>query len=270
MRSGFHWTGDDQSGNLVHAKKRQNKIGGYREMLQAWRAAGILTFCGYILGFPDDTVELIEQDIEILKRELPVDCLEFFVLTPLPGSEDHQKLARASVPMERDMNKYDLEHVCTAHGRMTPDAWQGVYERAWSQYYSMAHIETLLRRAVADGIPVKRLMMSLVVFRGMPLIEKVHPLQGGYVRRKVRRTRRPGSPADSALVFYPRYWAGTFVKLMRLGGLLWKINTLRKRIEREYAPAGYTDIAISKLTRDAEDELEMMQDRPALEAVAAE
>ena len=25
---------------------------------------------------------------------MPVDCLEFFILTPLPGSEDHRKLAR--------------------------------------------------------------------------------------------------------------------------------------------------------------------------------
>ncbi len=90
------------------------------------------------------------------------------------------------------MNKYDLEHVCTAHGTMTQDEWQGVYQRAWLQYYSMEHIETLLRRAIADGIAAKRLMLSLVVFRGMPLIEKVHPLQGGYLRRKVRRTRRPG------------------------------------------------------------------------------
>ena len=203
-------------GNLLHAKKRQNKIGEYRRMLQAWRAAGIITFCGYILGFPEDTTASIEHDIEMLKRELPVDCLEFFVLTPLPGSEDHQKLARSGIAMEPDMNKYDLEHICTAHGRMTPNEWQGVYQRAWSQYYSMEHIETLLRRAVADGIAAKRLMLSLVVFRGMPLIEHVHPLQGGYLRLKVRRTRRPGSPPTNAMLFYVRYWTETLVKLGQL------------------------------------------------------
>ena len=53
------------SDNLLHAKKRQNKIGEYRQMLQAWRAAGIITFCGYILGFPEDTAASIERDIEI-------------------------------------------------------------------------------------------------------------------------------------------------------------------------------------------------------------
>jgi len=248
-------------GNLVHAKKRQNKIGEYRQMLQAWRAAGVITFCGYILGFPEDTASSIERDIEILKRELPVDCLEFFILTPLPGSEDHQKLHRAGIPMERDMNKYDLEHVCTTHDRMTQDEWLGIYRRAWSQYYSMEHIERLLRRAIADGIPDKRLMLSLVVFRGMPLIENVHPLQGGYVRRRVRRTRRPGSPPERALLFYPRHWATTAIKLARLGALVWRVNRMRRRIVRDQARRPYTDIAIMRLGKEQEGRLELMQER---------
>ncbi len=254
-------------GNLLHAKKRQNKIGEYRRMLQAWRAAGIITFCGYILGFPEDTAASIEHDIEILQRELPVDCLEFFVLTPLPGSEDHQKLARSGVPMEPDMNKYDLEHVCTAHARMTRDEWQSVYQRAWLKYYSMEHIETLLRRAIADGVPAKRLMLSLVVFRGMPLIEGVHPLQGGYLRRKVRRTRRPGSLPDNVLLFYVRHWTGTLVKFARLVGLVWRVNEIRRRVLREHALDGYTDIAIAQLPQGAEDQLELMQERQRPEAV---
>ena len=248
-------------GNLLHAKKRQNKIGEYRRMLQAWRAAGIITFCGYILGFPEDTVASIEHDIEVLKRELPVDCLEFFILTPLPGSEDHQKLARADVPMDRDFNRYDLEHVCTGHGRMTQAEWQGIYGRAWQQYYSMDHIETLLRRAVADRLPVKRLMLSLVVFRGMPLIENIHPLQGGYLRRKIRRTRRPGSTPDRAVLFYVRYWTELFTRLLRLGALVWRVDRIRRRVLREHARQGYDDLAIAKLPPEVEDRLELMQER---------
>ena len=43
--------------NLIAAKKRQNKITEYREMLQKWRSNGALTYAGYILGFPGDTRE---------------------------------------------------------------------------------------------------------------------------------------------------------------------------------------------------------------------
>jgi radical SAM superfamily enzyme YgiQ (UPF0313 family) len=78
--------------NLAAAKKRQNKITEYRKMLLAWKKQGILTIAGYILGFPADTPETIKRDIAIVKEELPIDLLEFFCLTPLPGSEDHQTL----------------------------------------------------------------------------------------------------------------------------------------------------------------------------------
>jgi len=76
--------------NLLAVKKRQNKITEYRQMLLAWKQAGVITYCGYILGFPGDTPQTILEDIEILKRELPLDILELMCLTPLPGSEDHK------------------------------------------------------------------------------------------------------------------------------------------------------------------------------------
>ena len=100
--------------SLMGAKKRQNKIWEYREMLLAWRKQHVMTYAGYILGFPTDTPETIARDIEIIKKELPVDILEFFYLTPLPGSEDHKNLYMKGIPMDPDMNKYDLEHACTA------------------------------------------------------------------------------------------------------------------------------------------------------------
>jgi radical SAM superfamily enzyme YgiQ (UPF0313 family) len=70
--------------NLKAASKRQNRVAEYRAMLQAWRRVGVITYAGYILGFPDDTPEKIRHDIRVIQRELPIDILEFFVLTPRP------------------------------------------------------------------------------------------------------------------------------------------------------------------------------------------
>jgi radical SAM superfamily enzyme len=83
------WSNPD---NLLAAKKRQNKITEYRAMLQKWHEHGAITCAGYIIGFPGDRKESILRDIEIIKRELPLDVLELFMLTPLPGSEDHKIL----------------------------------------------------------------------------------------------------------------------------------------------------------------------------------
>jgi Radical SAM superfamily len=55
--------------NLLGAKKRQNKITEYRKLLLAWKTKGIVTYAGYILGFPNDTPESIARDISIMQRE---------------------------------------------------------------------------------------------------------------------------------------------------------------------------------------------------------
>ena len=99
--------------NLLAAKKRQNRITEYRAMLQKWHEHGAITYAGYIIGFPGDTKESILRDIEILKRELPIDVLELFMLTPLPGSEDHK--VATSLPDSDEFDRLDLYHA-TAGG----------------------------------------------------------------------------------------------------------------------------------------------------------
>ncbi len=189
--------------SLMGTKKRQNKIWEYREMLLAWRRQKVMTYAGYILGFPTDTPETIARDIEIIKKELPIDLLEFFYLTPLPGSEDHKKLHLAGVPMDPDMNKYDLEHACTAHPRMSKEAWMGTYADAWARYYTDEHVATIMRRAVASGLNPAKILDAMTIFSGSARIEGVHPLQFGLVRRKIRTQRRSGMPIVNPLVFYP-------------------------------------------------------------------
>jgi hypothetical protein len=99
--------------------------------------------------------------------------------------------------MDPDMNKYDLEHVTTGHPVMTSDDWQEVYRRAWDLYYSAEHIETIFRRVKASGIKPVRLLNHILQFYFTFLQENVHPLQGGYFRRKLRRERRSGLPREA-------------------------------------------------------------------------
>jgi radical SAM superfamily enzyme YgiQ (UPF0313 family) len=190
--------------SLMGTKKRQNKIWEYREMLQAWRKAKVMTWAGYILGFPTDTPASIRRDIEIIKKELPIDILEFFCLTPLPGSEDHKTLFMKGVPMDPDMNKYDLEHVLTAHAAMSKAEWEGIYRDACKISSTDAQVETVLKRGIANGLTPRKIVDAGTIFSGATRIEDVHPLQFGFFRRKVRTQRRYGMPIESPLMFYPR------------------------------------------------------------------
>jgi len=244
--------------NLIAAKKRQNKITEYREMLQKWRDHGAITYAGYILGFPADTKESILRDIEIIKHELPLDILEFFYLTPLPGSEDHKVLLEKGVWMDEDLNKYDLNHRVSHHGKMSDDEWEDAYRCAWDAFYTPEHIRTILKRAAASPIGrPKTAFTTILWFRLMTLFESVHPLEGGAFRLKFRRDRRHGMKIESPLTFYPRYAAESLTKLWRY----WRFYRRYAATIREVLAApdrySYTDLAIAKPDAQEFENLEL-------------
>jgi hypothetical protein len=219
-------------------------------MLQAWRRAKVLTYAGYILGFPTDTPESIARDIEIIKQELPIDILEFFYLTPLPGSEDHKNLHLRGVPMDPDLNKYDLEHACTAHPIMSKPAWEKVYADAWTRYYTDAHVETIMRRAHVSGIGRTKLLDSLTVFSGAARIDGVHPLQFGFIRRKIRTQRRHGLPIVNPLLFYP-WRAFDFTRsAVRWIGLVRRYRKIMARVKADPTRDTYLDEALRPITSE--------------------
>ncbi|QQR40227.1 B12-binding domain-containing radical SAM protein [Devosia rhizoryzae] len=251
--------------NLKDAKKRQNKITEYRVMLQEWKKWRVITYAGYILGFPTDTPERIMHDIDVVKRELPVDILEFFFLTPLPGSEDHQKLHRAGVAMDPDLNKYDLNHYTTAHPTMSKAQFEKVYADAWSRYYSLDHVETIMRRAAVSGISTSQVLLLSTWFMGALKIEGVHPLEVGWIRRKSRLNRRSGMPIEPAILFYPKYYAELGWKLARWAALYVRFGLKQLKVERDPNRHAYTDLAMSPVGDGSEEDLELFK---TIDAVA--
>ena len=257
--------------NLIAAKKRQNKITEYRKMLLEWKRYGIMTFAGYILGFPNDTPESIRHDLDIIKKELPLDMLEFFVLTPLPGSEDHKVLAEKGVWMDPDMNKYELEHVVTAHAKMSKAEWQEAYRTAWGIFYTEEHLETVLRRAYACGINIRSLMPVLFWFSSAVPVENLHPLQWGIFRIKRRTDRRSGLPLESPVPFYARYAAEVARKALALAKRWRMLKAIVRKIEADPNAKLYMDGALTPVAEEDSEHMEIYtQNEAARTAVERE
>ncbi len=241
--------------SLKAARKGQNRITEFRSMLQAWHNVGIFTYAGYILGFPTDTPETIARDIQIIQQELPIDVLELFILTPLPGSADHKELYERGVALDPDMNNYDTSHVTTAHPKMSKQDWQDIYWKAWDTYYTPTHVETLMRRAKTCGIRPRKILTTLLFFYGCAKFEKVHPLEGGLFRRKYRHSRRPEMPIENPVVFYCRYGWEIVSKYTRFLGLIWQYRRICRRVEKDNAP--YTDLASTPVQVQEMEELQL-------------
>jgi len=248
---------------LIAAKKRQNKITEYRKLLLAWKAAGAVTYAGYILGFPNDTPESIRRDIGIVQRELPIDMMEFFCLTPLPGSEDHQILYKKGVAMDPDMNKYDTEHAVTAHPMMTQTEWEEIYRAAWDIYYTPEHLECIMRRAGATSINLSSLAGTLLHFSQFAAMENVHPLQGGIFRMKFRLDRRPTFAIEPMWAFYPKYLWDTAGKLVRVVRAARHLYGLAKTIKADPWKKAYIDQALTPAVEEDLGSLELFNQNDA-------
>ena len=191
--------------NLIAAKKRQNRINEYREMFLAWKTHNIFITCGYIVGFPHDTKERVLRDVEIIKNELPIDSIYFSHLTPLPGSEDHQKMVEAGEWLDPDMNKYNLTNRVCAHPVMSGEEWDDAVQSAHEAYYTRDHMKTVLRRMFGVGsnrkiYTVRRLAWHIMYNLG-PFRE--YRMEGGIIPIRYRRDRRGGAPLGKSSDLLP-------------------------------------------------------------------
>jgi len=245
--------------NLLAAKKRQNKITEYRDMMLAWKKHPVLLVAGYIIGFPADTKQTILRDIEIIKRELPVDILSLHSLTPLPGSEDHRKMFDAGEWLDPDLNKYDLNHRVCHHGKMSDTEWDEAYDEAYEAYYTHAHMVTILKRLFGTGSNKKiyttlRLAWACTFAKGK---FKDYRLEGALVPLKHRLDRNPAMKRENVVRFWVRY-INDVVSFGAIFGFWWcRLRYQLWKIERDPKRFEYRDSALKPVGGKDTQELDL-------------
>ncbi len=188
--------------NIAAAGKRQNRVGDYRRMIRAWQENGIACHVAYIIGFPFDSVDSVRRDVRRLRDEIGADQASFFMLTPLPGSQDHADMVRRGEWMDEDYNRFDSFHPTTRHPLMNAAEWFGAYKQAWCDFYSLDGMKTILARA--NPLTYWGLFKNFVWYRHSALVENTHPMICGFVRLKDRKQRRPGYAVEGVWRHYHR------------------------------------------------------------------
>jgi hypothetical protein len=204
-------------------------------MISLWHNHGIVTHAAYIIGFPFDTPESIQADVETLKNELGVEQASFFMLTPIPGSQDHVRMVREGVYMEPDLNKFDSFHETTRHPNFAPGEWYTTYKKAWRNFYSYDYMRETLARVNPENY--WNIFRNFIWYKNSAFIEGGHPMLHGFFRLRDRCDRRPGFVVESRMKHFKR----RFSELRRLArewtSLILEMEELwlqtRKRSETE-------------------------------------
>ena len=123
----------------------------------------------------------------------------------------------------------------------------------------------VLRRIASDDLGpnsggAEGLIRSLISwFKGCIDIEHIHPLEGGFLRLKYRRDRRPTFPMESAWQFYPRYWWEAASKLGRWAAMYLRLRRVYLRIKKDPRRFEYTDLALTPVAADETETRELFQ-----------
>lgn len=185
--------------NLEEANKGQNQIHLFEALWKTCHEYGIAVHAAYIIGFPHDTVESVAEDVARL-HALGADQASFFILTPLPGSEDHARAVAAGVDINKDLNRCDSFHPIIAHPKMTSEQWFSSFTSAWRQFYRMENMVKALKR-FKKREDRQYLLRNYVWYRWSFVTEKIHPMIAGFYRIRDFRDRRPGAKPTT----YMRY-----------------------------------------------------------------
>lgn len=185
--------------NLADARKRQNKVEQYKQFWQLCREHRIRVHAGYIVGFSHDTPESVKQDVEKL-FSYGADQASFFMLTPMPGSEDHARAVAAGTKMDSDFSRYDTFHAVVDHPRMSRKEWFSAYVKTWSQFYRVSNMITVLKRCQSREERFN-LLRNYIWYRWSFITERTHPMIAGFYRHRNFWDRRTSSRPIS----YARY-----------------------------------------------------------------
>jgi hypothetical protein len=119
-------------------------------------------------------------------------------------------------------------------------------------------MKTLLKRAAATGVPMGSLSTLLFLFATTMQLERVHPLQGGILRLKHPSELRPGLARPPAWLFWLRFVVSSTVKYARVVAIYLRVMHWRRTAERDPAAHAYMDQALTPVTEDEEDALDLL------------
>ena len=188
--------------NLKAVKKSQNDIENFKKLVDSFQGVGVVCHLAYIIGFPLDTQESVQRDIEKL-LSLGAGQASFFMMTPLPGAMDYKNALAKGVMMDADLNNYDTFHETHRHPKMKPGEWLAAYEAAWQSFYSTDNMKKILNQNLqADNY--WGIFSNFLWYKNSIDVERGHPMLHGFFRLKPRVEKRPGYPVESRWVHFKR------------------------------------------------------------------
>jgi radical SAM superfamily enzyme YgiQ (UPF0313 family) len=127
-----------------------------------------------IIGFPSQKGQDIREHVEALKALEP-GVASFYVLTPIPGTEQYDEYRRDGLLVDENLDRYDTTCLTWRHPHLSKKEMED-----WLYWCYERFNASLIRKGHASSE-----QRNLAVFNYLSAKERQHPNAGGLRRTKV-------------------------------------------------------------------------------------
>lgn len=158
-------------GTLKAANKYHNHPERYADIVRLCREAGIRAHFSNIIGFPTQREADILHHLEVVEALGP-DLASFYILTPIPGTEQYDEYLARGLIWERNLDRFDAAFPTWHHPHLAPGRLLELLYHCYEDFY---------RKALASGRR-SREDRRLAYFNRESARVRQHPMSGGIGR----------------------------------------------------------------------------------------
>jgi hypothetical protein len=169
---------------LLSARKAHNRPERYGRIAALCRREKITSHFSNILGFPDDTEEGIADHLGTL-RELDPHVASFYILCPIPGTEQYDEFRRSGWITESNLDRFDATGLTWKHPRLSAGVLDRWLFRCYEEFYSSRHGLRSMGGIPWGGKDMPIWGLSTVgnwAFSRYSAWRRIHPMSGGVGR----------------------------------------------------------------------------------------
>ena len=195
---------DDRQHKWKIEAARAHVIDKYKRVVDNWHKVGVSVHAGYMLGFPFDGPDCGRVAAATLKK-IGFDIVSFFIMTPLPGTEDQVRFTKEGSIIDWDFNQLDSQHVTLKHDKLDTTSWLGAYRDAFTGFYSIPRmLHTIFTLSAGRNLAAesRRAVLRQFTYYFFSYRQGRHPMVGGIWPIRRRDVRRAAVTDDEARRFY--------------------------------------------------------------------
>lgn len=125
--------------NLLEQRKPHNLHKDYGSAVRRLHDLGVMVNGSFVFGMDGDDETVFDRTVEWAINQ-GIETATFHILTPYPGTALYERMRKAGRILHTNWELYDTRHTVFRPARMTPEALEEGYRKAYREFYRWGSI----------------------------------------------------------------------------------------------------------------------------------